>query len=432
MNRQYAPLGGVAIALIVLNHAIHYGLQVSPVAGSWLYLLIVLQALGAFAVPTFLFLSGAFVSYAAGKLSLRLLRTSMARLLWPYVTWSTIFYVLIFMIGGQSYHFFGYIKNLLVGYPYNFVPLLAFWYVVAHPLASVARRRGRLVLGIAGTCQIALIAIRFPGLFGLTLPLPAWTRALTPPVLFTPLSVWAIYFPLGLVLSLQDARLRPRLHRWKWVAIATTLLLFLLGIVDAFKIALVPWARFAAPVPLMFVLPIIRRDSIPLLRRFEMIGRQSYGIYLSHFVIINLIVEVFTNRHLGAIRHPLVVFPSFFFIALTGPLLLMNVTARMRSFPEVYGYLFGLMPLSRGATLERTATPTISPARCSVDHPRSLRCRAAWRRRRSGNRRWVAMASRARPLEVEADPPGLVGADRPGVDCPNSGIVSPLRHRATH
>ena len=71
MNRQFAALSGVAMLLIVLNHTIEMGTKVPlsygfpAVAGPLRVALSVLQGLGVFAVPTFLFISGAFIAYAA-------------------------------------------------------------------------------------------------------------------------------------------------------------------------------------------------------------------------------------------------------------------------------------------------------------------------------------------------------------------------------
>ena len=346
MNRQYAALSGIAIALIALNHAIHFGLMVAPVGGSWLKFLIVLQALGAFAVPTFLFVSGAFLAYAGSELSFKFLRANLPRLLWPYACWSAIFYVTAFLINGESYRPLGYIKNLLVGYPYHFVPLLAFWYVSAPVLVRISRRYGPLLLVVIAAYQIVLIAIRFPDVFSLARPLPAWTHRITPPVLFTPLSDWAIYFPLGLFMSLPDSKVKPGLHRWKSLAIGTTAVLFGLGVLDAFKLMPAPWARFAAPVPLMFILPVVERNSIPLLRGFETLGRKSYGIYLAHFVIINLVVAA-ARPGLEAIRYPIVVFPVFYLLALGLSLVLMDVVSRTGPGRGAYRYVFGIMPPPR-------------------------------------------------------------------------------------
>jgi peptidoglycan/LPS O-acetylase OafA/YrhL len=120
--------------------------------------------------------------------------------------------------------------------------------------------------------------------------------------------------------------------------------LFLLGVLDVSGVAHVPWARFLVPLPLMFILPVIPRPSIPLLSKFETLGRESYGIYLSHLVVINFALALVTSLNSGAVRHPLVVFPVFFLAALLIPLCLMDLIARTRYTRGVYRYLFGSHP----------------------------------------------------------------------------------------
>jgi surface polysaccharide O-acyltransferase-like enzyme len=349
VNRQYGALSGVAVVLIVLNHAIHFSLQVSPIEGPWLNVLIFLQALGAFAVPIFLFISGAFLAYAASSLSLTFIRSSLGRILWPYLIWSAIFYVLVLLALGERYAITGYVKNLLVGYPYHFVPLLIFWYVAAPLVVRFGRRHGVLLLAAIGLYQIFLLGMRDPAMFGVA-HLPDWLRFFRPPVLFRSMSDWAIYFPLGLVLSMHDAALKPRLIRLRWLAVAATAVLFVLGILDAFGMMVAPWARFAAPVPLMFVLPTIDRRWVPSVRHFELLGKRSYGVYLSHFVFINLIVFLVVKSRLGLGGHAaLLLFPVFFVLALGSALLLMEGMTKATPARRVYRYMFGIVPPVAGA-----------------------------------------------------------------------------------
>src|SRR4030095_12470672 len=100
MNRQYGALSGLAILLIVMNHAIHFGVMVYPVGGGWVYALSLLESLGVFAVPAFLFISGGFVSYSAAQLSLAFIKGSVSRILWPYIIWSIAFFALEFLVTG--------------------------------------------------------------------------------------------------------------------------------------------------------------------------------------------------------------------------------------------------------------------------------------------------------------------------------------------
>jgi surface polysaccharide O-acyltransferase-like enzyme len=350
VNRQYGALSGIAVLLIVLNHAIHFGLQVSPVEGRWRGVLILLQALGVFAVPAFLFISGAFLSYAAGGLSLKFMRANLERILWPYVIWSAIFFLLELLTSDAPPSMTGYFRNILVGYPYHFVPLLIFWYVAAPIVVRIGRRHGIALLVAVLAYQVLLLALRFPEMFGAPGLLPRWIEVVRPPVIATSMSDWAIYFPLGLLISMHDRALRPRLVQLRWAAVTATAILFILGILNAFGMVSAPWARFAAPLPLMFLLPTINRDWIPFLRRFEDLGKRSYGIYLSHFVIINVLVFGAIRSNVPLQRAPFVVLPSLFILTLGLSLMLMEAMARIPPARKVYRYVFGIVPPTLRAT----------------------------------------------------------------------------------
>jgi len=335
-------------------------LQVSPVDGVWVKPLIVLQALGVFAVPAFLFISGAFISYSSSQLSRTFLKSSLARILWPYVIWSGIFFALLFVAQGERFTAIQYVRHLVVGYPYHFVPLLAFWYVLSPVFVRYARQHPVALLLIVGAYQALLIAFRDPELFGLSQSLPSWTRAIAPPVLANTLADWALYFPLGLVLSLHDGRVRSHLMAWRWPIAGATLAVFGLGLLNAFDIVDAPLARFAAPLPMMLLLPVVRRTSIPLLRQFELVGRESYGIYLSHFVVINLLVVLVSVGGSGLPRMPIVLFPAFFAIALAVPVCLTAAMASVPATRSAYRYVFGTTPSSSSTSAPRPQ-PNVLP-----------------------------------------------------------------------
>ncbi|KAF5434113.1 Surface polysaccharide O-acyltransferase, integral membrane enzyme [Candidatus Methanophagaceae archaeon] len=136
MSRQYAALRGIAIFLVVLNHSItlslgyvlehNYG-HPSQMAH---VILVSLQSLGLLAVPTFYFISGGFQVYATrGKpirAAYRTIAKALPHIIIPYLIWSILFYLLLFVIQGDLYTIPEYLKFILVGYPLNFVPLLIF------------------------------------------------------------------------------------------------------------------------------------------------------------------------------------------------------------------------------------------------------------------------------------------------------------------
>lgn len=344
MNRQYGAMSGVAIVLIILNHTVHFGFQVSPVSGPVHDILVVLQMLGAFAVPIFLFISGAFVAYAARGHSnhpLKFIQNSVSRILWPYLFWSLVFYVLIFFSDGDRYSIPGYVKNLLVGFPYHFVPLIIFYYILSPLLAKIGRRHGLLLLAAVGLYQIFLIVMQHPDWLG-NFVMPAWAQWFVPPVLFNTMAAWAIFFPMGLVFSLHNKEIRPYLQRAKWVVVAVTIGLFVTAVFDnIFNLVDAPWIQYLMPFIFMFVLPVINRKSIPLLKQFEKVGKRSYGVYLSHLIVLTIVMGLIKAFLPGLSAYPIIIYPLFFIIALEIPLRTMEMMARMTQTRKVYKYVFG-------------------------------------------------------------------------------------------
>ncbi len=344
MNRQYGAMSGLAMVLIALNHAIHFGFQVSLVEGVARNVLIILQLLGFLAVPTFLFVSGAFLTYAArGKstLSFRFLRNSLSRILWPYLFWSLVFYIFIYFVDGEQYSIAGYIKNLLVGFPYNFVPLIVFYYILSPLLVKIGRRYGLLLLLVIGLYQIFLMLMQNPEWLGNFTP-PTWTQFLIPPVLFNPMAYWAIFFPMGLVFSLHNKKLRPYLLRFKWMSVGLTAVLFLLVVLNTTSNLLnAPWVRYIFPVAFMLVLPVINRQSIPLVKQFEKVGRRAYGVYFFHLIVLASAVTLIEIYIPGLGVYPIIIYPLFFIIALGIPMLTMEGMTHTSQTRKVYRYVFG-------------------------------------------------------------------------------------------
>lgn len=352
MNRQFVALSGLAMTLIVLNHAVHMSLEFPAELGYTIVdglprlLLTLLQSLGVFAVPIFLFISGSFVAYAANAasrsaspISLKFIWSGLRNILWPYLIWSIIFYFVIYLQYGQTFSPFGYIKNLITGYPYHFVPLLILFYIASPVLIPLARRFPVVLLLAIGLFQITLLNIREPGMFYITLPSIA--AYLFPPVIGNSAADWAIFFPMGLVFSFHAKSLRPHLLRWRWLFVALTVMLYLLALLDLQGMVNAAWARFLCPLPLMFVIPIISRNAIPAVSRLETIGKRSYGLYLTHLIVIDLLLVLIRFLAPSLLNFQLLLVPLLFAAGLFIPLLLMNGLAQRPPVRKVYRYVFG-------------------------------------------------------------------------------------------
>jgi len=236
MNRHFVALSGLSIVIVVLNHSIHMGtlgiqkLGLPQAEGLEHLVLVMLSGLGTFAVPTFLFTSGSFVAYAARRTPPALpwsnVWAAVKRILWPYVVWSIVFYIYVYFRKAEGYTLWGYVQNLIVGYPFHFIPILLFYYVCSPVMVRLTPRFGYVLLAALALYQAFLIGLVHPSTYGLSVP--DWTDVLVPPVLGRPMARWGIFFPLGLVYSLKAKEIAPWLQRFKIVSAVTTGALFLL------------------------------------------------------------------------------------------------------------------------------------------------------------------------------------------------------------
>ncbi|MFZ0430514.1 MAG: acyltransferase family protein [Acidobacteriota bacterium] len=344
MNRQFPALSGVAMLLIVLNHTIQMGTTVpvsygfAPVEGPVKILLHILQGFGVFAVPTFLFISGTFVSYAARgrppSLSVRFLGRGLAHLLPPYLFWSAVFYIVVLLQFREVYSPAGYVKNVLVGYPYHFIPLLLLFYLLAPLLVRIGRRHALPLLIVIGGYQLLLSFLLHAkltdGLWGL----------LIPPGLSHTLADWAVYFPLGLVYGLHSPAFLPVLRRLRRVLLLATIVFFVLAALHYTRVLSLPPAGSLSALSLVLLLPLIDRGSIPLLAKLEEIGKRSYGLYLTHLIVLDLVLLAIGKLVPGLFSFQLVLLPLLYLVALLVPLSLMRGMLR---FPVrmAYRYIMG-------------------------------------------------------------------------------------------
>ncbi|MCC6456186.1 MAG: acyltransferase [Caldilineaceae bacterium] len=348
MNRQLTALSGLAILLVVLHHTIDLQITWLQTAGvvlphDWaFYTLIVLHRLGKVAVPLFLFISGSFIAYAARgnppKLSWHTVQSALRRLIWPYVVWSALFYLLVFFQRHESQSAVGYVKSLAVGYPFHFVPLLIFFYAISVPLAAVAKRYGLALIVLIALYQLFLIIVEYPGTLNVTLP--GGSQILSLPILGKTLALWGIYFPLGLVYALNLKRIQPWLQRIWPLLVALTIIFYGLDVLHTAGIVRLPMAVHLYPLTFVMLVPLIKRNWIPQVTQVEYLGKRSYGLYLTHLLVIDLALTAIRDLLPGLTSFPLLIAAPVFIMALAIPLLMMNLlsaTPTRVAHPYVFG-----------------------------------------------------------------------------------------------
>ena len=303
MNRQFPALRGIAIFLVIINHSIVLSLQtitqfnlprVSPLEKG---ILLAIKEIGVLAVPIFLFLAGAFMMYSLSgktiKEGYRLIIPALKNAVIPYILWSLIFYLIIFIVNHETYSVFGYIKNLLVGYPYNFVPILVFFILLSPILAWFSKKFPVLTIVLLLIYQIILLNIQLPGVLGFVFP--NWMNFVSPPILGLPLTLWAVFYGIGMVYILNSEKYKRIISPVIILIGLFSLALFIVAALREIGLIQFQLAEWLLPIITMLLLPFIYRNSIPFVRFFEGLGKRSYGIYFMNLIIIKLLVFLLVN-----------------------------------------------------------------------------------------------------------------------------------------
>lgn len=338
MMRQFPALRGIAIILVVLHHTIALGTTApfeygfSTPDGIGKVIIQTFSLLGWVAVPTFLFISGSFFAYAANgkppKISLKVVLANLKHLLWPYIIWSIVYYLVLIITTGNSYSLLDTVKNLLVGFPYHFIPLLFFFYALSPLLVWLSNRiRWWYIFILILAYQIFLIVVLDAKQYNLVVP--AWMDKLTLPVLRRTMADWAIYFPLGLLLTLYPKPILSLLKKWQWVFVVLTTITIGLAVMHSLGIVNMTWTRHIYPLTFVLFITGLRRDQIPFIGWFEDVGKKAYGLYLLHLIVINLALA-FIAFYVPVLKqnlYPMLII--LFIIALWIPLGLMRLANKL-------------------------------------------------------------------------------------------------------
>jgi fucose 4-O-acetylase-like acetyltransferase len=338
----------LAISLVVLHHSIQMGmlypqgLGYPPVEGITHWVLTALEGLGVFAVPTFLFISGSFVAWAARgdppRTSWSAVWATLNRILWPYVIWSLVFYGVVYLVRGEEISVLDAFRKLAIGYPFHFIPLLVFYYLLSPVLVRITGRWGLILLVVIGILQLGLLNLVFPGVLGFEFP--GWVRAVVPRSYNGVLADWAIYFPLGVFCSLNAKMVVAWVKKLRWVLFGATFVLYALHILSVHSVLRFPLGAYLAPVPCVLLTLVIERNAIPQVRTFEQFGKRSYGVYLMHLSVLWITVVVLAAVVPSLFGVQILLQPILFLATLGGPLAFMKVAASLPT-RKAYRYVFG-------------------------------------------------------------------------------------------
>jgi peptidoglycan/LPS O-acetylase OafA/YrhL len=88
------------------------------------------------------------------------------------------------------------------------------------------------------------------------------------------------------------------------------------------------------------LVPLIKRNWIPKVTQVEYLGKRSYGLYLTHLLVIDLALTAIRDLLPGLTSFPLLIVAPVLIIALAIPLLMMNLlsaTPTRVAHPYVFG-----------------------------------------------------------------------------------------------
>ena len=202
------------------------------------------------------------------------------------------------------------------------MPLLIFYYLVSPLLIRLLRYLGWYLIVIIAVFQLVLLNIVYPGVLGFQFP--GWMSVLSPPVLATSLAEWAIFFPLGLVYIRYMARVTPVIQKLKWALVVITSGLYVVALLDFLAVISFPIARYLCPVSFILLTPIFNRNSIPMVKQFEVLGKRAYGLYLMNLIVLDILLVILVRFVPGLAGYYLLLLPVLLILAIEIPLLIMK------------------------------------------------------------------------------------------------------------
>jgi peptidoglycan/LPS O-acetylase OafA/YrhL len=358
MIRRLLYLNGLAIIGVILFHAAGWGFvamiawtprylpvvepvfdQVGSLSYYWLRFI---EQLVVVVIPIFLFVSGYFVAFSAGKrhtLSWTQIWGRVKALLIPYVLWTLLFWVL-WLPQGIVYSPLEYLAMFLTGKTteaYYYVPLLIQFYVLSPLLVPLARNHWKWLLLGTGLIQIGLqlaqtaVMLQGPG----NVPDVVLLVARIPKWLFLARLFW---FSLGIVVGFHLAQFKQMLAKVKTVSLVTAVLLIPLGMIEWVLIVRYSGENWLPhretlldsvyALAVLFAFFGYANVKLPANKTISDWGAKSFGIYLAHIPVMEFTARAIYTVAPGILRYQIILQPALIVLGLGIPLLMMAVMDR--------------------------------------------------------------------------------------------------------
>jgi membrane-bound acyltransferase YfiQ involved in biofilm formation len=370
MVRRLLLLSGISIFGVVINHTMAWGFialfwwtdRYLPVSvpdfdqmysGSYFGLRMIEQLI-MFSIPAFLFVSGYFISIATGRqqttVSWKLVGTRIKNLIIPYLLWSVVMLAFDYLLDSQTFTVGQILLILLTGkatQAFYFVPLLVQLYILSPILVPFAKKNWKSLLLIAALIELGARGLRYANTLDPSNSLVNQWIALTPTWLFYTRMFW---FVLGMVLGFHLQTIKPMIIRIRWWLMVGLVVFFIVGVIEWEVILRLSGENWISPwdsivdwlYSLFFILVYIVFDQlkIPYSKQIGNIGSKSYGIYLSHTLVLIISSKLVYHLVPAILAYQIIYQPLLISLGIAIPLMLMAVVDRS-PFRKYYTYIFG-------------------------------------------------------------------------------------------
>lgn len=362
MVRRLLLLNGIAVIGVALNHASGYGFRAMflwtdrylPVtvpdysqAGSLaFYGIAIAQQLIYFTLPAFLFVSGFFVAFTAGKenphLKWNVVFARIKTLIIPLIVWMAILFVFFLIYNREIIK----LNNALLSYYY--IPLLIQFFLLAPFMVLLARRNWALLLILTAVAELSRETLYYLQALGVEFPGQELLIYLTPLWLIPTLIFW---FSLGIVVGIHRERFSQWLAKNKRLFLVALIVLIPLTLIEyqfMWQVSGKEWlgnfrggySRSLYALAFLLCFLAYEKVKIPFSNKFSQLGGKSLGIYLAHGLIMFIVAAIlykFTPWVLGRQVLYQVVLIVF---GLGVSLIAMQIVSKTR-LRGIYHYIFG-------------------------------------------------------------------------------------------
>ncbi len=369
MVRRLLLLNGLAVIGAVLYHASGWGFTAMfwwtdrylPVSvpdfgqmGSLAYYLLrLVEQLVIFSIPAFLFVSGFFIAFAAGRdqktVGWHLVGTRIKNIVIPYLLWSS-FIIIAYVIQGQNYTLAHLLQELIFGKaapPYYYVPLIIQLYLLAPFLIKGFKSRPWLIVLITAGLQLSIQTLKYLNLLGVEFAAAKPVSILTASWFFPGHIFWFVF---GIIIKFNLATIKSWLTRFKWIWLSAFILLIPIGMWEWEAILQHSAQDWLAPQPtildelysLMFLLCFLAFDRFPISpsKPINEIGTKSYGIYLIHSPVLEYASRGIYHLAPWILGLQFLYQPILVALGIGIPFLMMKIVERTPA-RRFYTYLFG-------------------------------------------------------------------------------------------